>query len=316
MQPPDESDEGESEALKRPSEKLVEMWARNDASRVALAARLRSEGAVEEAMKLEACNQTMVLRCSACHHPVRGRTACKRRWCPVCARVLAAERVSIYETCAKLITWPLHVTLTIRNVEDLRFDTLKKLLRDFKRLRATRLWSRSVTGGMVALEITHKGRGWHPHLHILCDCQFLAYKTMTPQRYHSKERKAALYQAAAVELHDEWCRITEQRTASIKARRCAASEAVREVLKYAVKGSEMLAYKGRAADVIAAMKSTRLFACFGSLYGRRAEMEAEQKQPCACAACGEKGTMMPEEVLARLTKYDGKRSPHERRVTR
>ena len=306
----------EDAALESRASKLLAMYAKNDALRVKLAARFRRENEPGEAEKLENCNQPLFLRCSDCQHQVKARTACRRRWCPVCARVLAARRVAKYEKAAALMKWGLHVTLTVTNKQALGLDDLRQLLRHFKKLRRTVLWTRSVLGGFVALEITNKGKGWHPHLHILCDCEWLAYKTPPPMRWHSKERKAELYAAAAVELHDTWCGIVGQKVASIKVRRCAASDAIREVLKYAVKGSEMLEFKGRAADVVAAMKHTRLSTPFGSMYGRGKETEPDKPAPCACAECGAIGSMMPEEVLARFVKNDARKAPIDRRASR
>lgn len=304
------------DALCSASKKHLALIEKNDALRIKLAARFRSEDAIPYAEKLESCNQPIVLRCSNCHHSVAGRTSCRRRFCPVCARVLAARRVAKYETRAKMMKWPLHVTLTQRNTESLSRDDLQGLLRAFKTLRRTALWSRSVAGGFVALEVTHKGRGWHHHLHILCDAEWLAYKTPPPMRWHSKERKAELYQQAGAELSALWAGIVGQDTASINVRRCAAEIAVREVLKYTVKGTDMLDFKGRAADVVAAMEKTRLFTPFGSMYGKEVNDDEPTKSPCACGACGEVGTMMPEEVMERLAKYDTRKAPSDRRVSR
>jgi hypothetical protein len=317
--PENESAEWESEedsALENRAERHLRMLAANDSARQKLAARFRSEGEIGEAEKLENCNQPIRLRCSECQHTVAARTACRRRWCPVCARVLAARRVAKYEKAAGLMQWPMHVTLTIRNTFTLEISALKKLLLDFKQLRRSVLWSRSVKGGMVALELTNKGKGWHPHLHILCDAEWLAYKTPPMMRWHSKERKAELCQKASAELSALWAEIVGQEMSSVRVRRCAAALAVREVLKYAVKGTDMLEFKGRAADVVAAMKSARLFTVFGSLYGKRKELKEDPRPPCTCEGCGCAGTLIPEDVLERLAKSDSRRAPIDRRASR
>lgn len=282
---------------------------RLEALRLKIAHRLRKEMrglggeenelAEKEALKLEGCDSEVWLRCEACHAATRGRTRCKRRWCPTCQPMLAAKRAAKYERAAALIKWPLHVTLTKKNTKDLRKESLRELLEAFRDFRRSTLWTRSVTGGMVSCELTNKGRGWHPHLHILCDSRWLAEDTPPPMPYHSRGRKAALLKAAAEELQKKWSPYVGQKSSSIKARRCSAQEAVREVLKYAVKGSELAECEGSVFEVIRAMKGNRLYTTFGSLYKLRSELKEPPKRPCKCGRCGAEGTIKPEEIVVR-----------------
>jgi len=84
-------------------------------------------------------------------------------------------------------------------------------------------------------------------------------------------------------------------------------------MKYSVKPGDLLACKGKASDVIRAMKSTRLFRGFGSCY--KLKLDTEPKAPCTCDACGEVASMIPEDVLANaFEKSSRMRRPDKLRV--
>ena len=67
------------------------------------------------------------------------------------------------------------ITLTVKNGDDLkeRFHHLSNGLRvfrkrasNFKRGKGCSVWG-EVLGSVGAYEVTNKGRGWHPHIHII-----------------------------------------------------------------------------------------------------------------------------------------------------
>lgn len=261
--------------------------------------KLLTEKAHDLVKVLEECDQEIWLRCSECQARKRGFTRCKKRWCPICARAIAAERVFKHERALKTIKWPLHITFTIQNTHELTTSNLRSLLRAFRRLRQRRLWKLCVRGGWVSLEITNRGNGWHPHLHVLADVEWLSLTCSPPRRNDSRERKKWKCDQAAKELSDTWAELVGQKTASVKSRRCAGAVAIREVMKYAVKGTDLVESKASASAVIRAMKSTRLFRGFGTCYGRAKELEP-LKAPCTCDSCQEVCSYIPEDVLATM----------------
>ena len=68
------------------------------------------------------------------------------------------------------------ITLTIPNVEYLSADDLKGLIASFRRLRQRKYFKSVCRGGLYKIEVTNqgKGKGWHPHLHLLADAGFIS----------------------------------------------------------------------------------------------------------------------------------------------
>lgn len=261
-----------------------------------LAARLVAEKEDDLAAKLGRCGQPVTFICTNCSHLHRAETACHLKWCPVCARSRAAQRVHRYQRAAELMKWPMHITLTRANLGTIGRDDILALKRAFKKLRRQAIWKHNVKGGIVSIELTNTGRGWHPHMHILADVEWLAIKTPRPRRWHSRTRKAELCRQASQELMEAWSACIGQMLSSIKVRRCDGETAVREVLKYAVKGSDLVESLDPIGDAIRAISGGRLSTPFGTLYGLRAELKEPKRPGFPCPGCDLRGTMMPEAV--------------------
>ena len=264
-----------------------------------LCARLRREGDEDTASRLENCGTELMLACVCCAAKRRAVTHCDRRYCPLCAPYLANERVMKTRKAVEAMKWPLAITLTVRNVPTISREVFAWLLKGFKDLRRTVLWKTCVLGGFSACELTNRGRGWHPHLHILCDCEWLALNVAPPGRFATRDEKQDIFQRASKELEAAWCAAIGQETASVKVRRKFGKEgAVRaavEAMKYAVKPGALLEARGSAAQAIAAMKGTRLFTGFGSCYGLKLEDEPRGTAPCD--NCGNTDGWLPEEIV-------------------
>lgn len=255
--------------------------------------------------KLKKCGEEFFLVCTCCTALHRAEKACNLKWCPCCARRRSAQRVSKYQKAAALMKWPLHVTLTVTNYDEINPAIIRNLKRNVVRLRRTPLFVKTVLGGIVSIELTNKGRGWHPHAHLLIDCEWLSLKTKPPTRKDSRERKAAKCKAASQELERAWSKIIGQFCSSIAVRRCSGDTAVREVLKYAVKPGDLIDSPDAIGPAIRAITGTRLSTPFGSLYGMKKELQDDPKVPFACPTCGELNSLMPEEVAERLMKGSG-----------
>jgi len=109
--------------------------------------------------------------------PGRYRIACDRchdRWCPVCGR--ERSRVISGNILARLGRDPARfVTLTLAARDVPLTDTIDRLYRSFARLRLTRLWRDTVTGGVAMCELkrSRDGLHWHVHLHAIVQGAYL-----------------------------------------------------------------------------------------------------------------------------------------------
>jgi hypothetical protein len=259
--------------------------------------RLDDENEDDLYARLVKCGQELTLVCECCGVTRRAETSCSLKWCPVCARKRAAQRAVKYSKASENMKWPLHVTLTRCNMSGITKKDVADLKAAFQKLRRTKLWSSNVLGGIVSVELTNRGKGWHPHLHTLCDCQWLALDVRPPARQDSRARKAEKCRLASIELEREWSRLVGQLMSSIDVRRCSGEIAVREVLKYAIKPGDLLSSPDHIGDAIRAITGGRNCTPYGSLYGKRRELSDEKRPPAKCDGCGELGSLRPEATF-------------------
>lgn len=111
---------------------------------------------------------------------------CGVRYCDICARSRAVSRRAKLRREIEHTQdvagpgWRVKVlTLTIENVEDLG-GGWDHLLDSFSRFREMRLWrDTGVAWWRASLEVTTKGKEWHPHLHVLMCAGFMDYRAIT-----------------------------------------------------------------------------------------------------------------------------------------
>lgn len=144
-------------------------------------------GHVKEAAKLEGCANYLLFRHYFTVDKVRLHAAsfCKKHLlCPMCAirrgsKMLAAylERFEAVRADASHLR-PYLVTLTVKNGPDLgeRLRHLRSAMRrmfqsrtDHKKGKRFVEFARSM-GGFHSIEVTNKGQGWHPHVHMIWLC--------------------------------------------------------------------------------------------------------------------------------------------------
>lgn len=72
------------------------------------------------------------------------------------------------------------VTLTMRHDDAPLGEQIDRLYKCFRRLRGTKFWKSCVVGGVAVLEVHHTGRtnGWHPHLHVIVEGEFINRQTL------------------------------------------------------------------------------------------------------------------------------------------
>jgi len=289
----------------------------HERTRERLRLRLIGEGRHDLAAKLFQCGQPQTLQCLNCGEKHPGEKRCRLKWCPACAPLRSAERAARLRQAYKRMQWPMHVTLTMRNVPDWSREHIKDLLMAFRKLRERKLFRR-VTGGVVGVEVTNKGEGWHPHLHALLDCEWLAYYTPPPPRNASAWQRQNHCQRAHAELSSIWGECIGQSDIDPMTwvRRAYDDGVVEEICKYAVKGSELLKCEGEIGPLIDQLCGSRLVVGFGSLFGRMKELddEAREDRPAGCD-CSDP-FLMPESVVQHQIKTAFSRSEPKNRKKR
>lgn len=293
-----------------------ESWEKARALRAKLLERLDQEEADDLTKNFRKCGETFGLTCCSCGEVHDCERRCSKKWCPMCVRKLATKRAEKFRAAVAAMKWPLFVTLTMRNVEDLTFDAVRKLRRAFGKLRQRKLWKAHVLGGAASIEVTNIGNGWHPHLHAILDCEWLAWKTPKPKASDSRDRKLKLCEKAASELERVWSKCLGQAQSSIKVKRTNGDDVVQEVLKYSVKGSDLVESAEPVAPIIRCLEATRLVTTFGTLFGKaRLKAESSERPPLMCK-CGASGMFLPEEVVARMARLEGPKDVRHRSTRR
>lgn len=261
--------------------------------------RLEAEKEDDLAEKLATCGQKLPLTCTNCGDVHEVATRCKRKWCPSCVRWIAGRRSARFRGAVAEMQWPLFVTLTMPNGDDP--EAVRELRRAFGKLRHRKLWTTRTTGGVASIEVTNIGNGWHPHLHAVIDCEWLAYKTPPPTWGRGSAHVATRCEAAHRELSAIWARCLGEPTAHVWVKRCNAATITEEVVKYSVKGLDLIESPDRIGPMIRVLERTRLITTFGSFFGRGAEFdEAAKGDSPGCQNCGAVGDMMPSELVAYL----------------
>lgn len=186
----------------------------------------------------------------------------KHTLCPMCAIRRGAKTLKAYMDRYNLIREQRPdlelsmVTLTVKNGEDLieRYEHLEKSVRKyFNRRRDALKKGRGFNefckaeGAVYSYEITNKGKGWHPHIHILV----LTKKGDEIDKY---------------KLSDEWEKITlDSKIVDVRKITGEPAEGFMEVLKYAMKFSDMTVEQNFHAYEL--LKGKRMLGCFGEFWG-------------------------------------------------
>lgn len=277
--------------------------------------RLKAENETELLQRIEVCEKPLVMRCLTCSARKEVRQQCKRRWCPCCARRLAAARAVETEYIVARMRWPLFVTLTMRHGSTIDSSDIRRLRRAFGKLRHRKIWKSRTRGGVASVELTGEGRQWHPHLHAVIDCRWLAIKQPPPRARATQEEWRLACTAASAELGEAWAKLLGQETASVRIKRARAGTIAREVMKYTVKAQDLIESEVPIGDLIRSMDRTRLMTTFGEAHGQKvsgiraqakayaATLKAEWRESMQDSDCCPAMELMPEDLATneRLT---------------
>ena len=278
----------------------------NHRLRLELIERLEDEFAEDLIGPMRECGDKFKLICTCCGAEKEAPLRCKRRYCPACQPQLAAQKVAKWEHAIGTIKWPLFVTLTMGNSTDP--DCLSFIKKSWSKFRRRKLIREKVKGGVATFEITNKGRGWHPHIHAIMDCRWLSLHTPEPLRRDPAELVKHKCELAQKELSGLWADQIKQDIAVVDVRRVYDSgRIVREVLKYAMKGTDLIDSPDPIAPLLRSIKGTRMLAGWGSMHPMPT-LDEEESPTLACESCKSEKTYLPEDVVkfitrpARLTK--------------
>jgi hypothetical protein len=171
---------------------------------------------------------------------------------------------------------PKFLTLTVPNVWNLTKEAVLKVGRAFRRMMRWVYYRAHVRGGLCAIEITNIGNGWHIHLHVIIDADFL------PQR----------------KLSADWNKVAGGRMVDIRPRDPVTI--LGYTLKYIGKAPDIYRVDGghgpkrycgpaerwtREQAYNAALKGIRMVQPFGTMYGK----VKPGKRVLTCEACGRGG---------------------------
>jgi hypothetical protein len=257
--------------------------------------RLDDEGAYNLARKLERCGEVVPLNCTGCGRSRTGRTRCDLRWCPVCQRHLAAQTSIRYSAIAEDCDWPNVVTFTAQHSIG-SWMTIRDMRRAFTKLRRLRWWKAKVKGGVAAFEMTLGKNGMHVHIHALIDCKWLSVTETAPKVGATKDEWRRKGKRSRMEVSQQWS-LCCGRPADVHVRRMRGkniSDATKEVLKYAVKGSDLVSQKGQIAPIIRSMTGSRLVSSWGTFY-RHPSVKRQKPAPAMCQ-CGCSDWMLEQTV--------------------
>jgi len=236
--------------------------------KASVAAKLREVGCLDLADVLSACHATQSwAQCDGCKSVRTFWNRCDNSWCPACQPRLTRERSDSIKFWCNEVGQPKHVVLTWRNTDTITFALIKQRKAALKRLLHRKL-CRAWRGGFWSLEFTKEDKGWHGHFHLLVDADWIDKPALAIQ----------------------WGELVGQDFAIVHASDCRGQDYLREVNKYAVKGSELSKWSGHEiAHFVHSIQGQRLFGVFGSLHGKRtqwAEWLAGQREHGKACECG------------------------------
>ncbi|GAI11999.1 unnamed protein product, partial [marine sediment metagenome] len=249
-------------------------------------------GHFRQADLLSECQTKWVYyECQGCGSVGRAKNRCGMRVCPYCAGRMKAkllakyqkgiDRLSdFYKSRLKL------VTLTLKNVPDLQspdFNVITEIKQAFYRLRKRPLLRKKIYGGVYGVEATHRGKGWHVHIHALIASEFIrvACKEMKEAQNRQEEEKLESEKCAHCKkkcLRKLWQEETGSSVVDIKK---ADTTAIIEIIGYiakplSTKNAELL------VDWWEVMRNRPFLKPFGCFYDMR-----KLKALLTCPWCGD-----------------------------
>lgn len=270
--------------------------------REAIRHKLEAEGEYDFANKLTGCGLPLPLVCTHCGNHRTTETQCRQRWCPACAWTIKQKRLRRFRGAVQLMKWPLFVTLTRANSDDP--ETVRVFREEWGKMRRRKLIAEKVKGGVVGIEVTNIGNGWHPHLHAIIDCQWLALHTPPPHWSDTPEILAEKKRHAQAELSWLWGAVCGQQNSSVRVKRVSGDAALIYSLSYSIAGSDLADSPDPIGPLLRVLQKTRLVSAFGSLHGQTAAMDGDERPAMVCECCGAEKSICPTSVIYSIARTD------------
>jgi len=131
--------------------------------------------------KLRLCSATAWL----CHEIESGRakvcpSRCKSRLCAICQPMTSWRIVSALRTRTDQMKDKRFVTLTLRKTAENLQERTHRLRTSFAKLRARKMWTRDVLGGVWVIEPKYQDGSdhWHTHVHAIVEGDYLSYEKL------------------------------------------------------------------------------------------------------------------------------------------
>jgi hypothetical protein len=183
------------------------------------------------------------------------------------------------------------LTLTVRNWKDLTNAGLRRLLKQFAKIRGLDAWKKEVRGGVYSVETTYNSetQEWHPHLHVLLEC-----RQALPSEWLGNLKASWRRVTGSHVIHIERMYGTNQ--ARDKKRRLNRA-GLKELVKYATKSASFGHSPELVDTFLTAFENVRRMQSFGSFLGvqKEADKEAEKVSDptedkfalvgCKCGMC-------------------------------
>jgi len=172
-------------------------------------------------------------------------SACRLRWCPMCAKSKQAYITRSTSEWLKTVGYPKLLTLTILHTELPLSEQIDNLYGYFKRLRKRKAFSKKVDGGVwfFQVKISKIDGLWHPHLHCLISGLSIAHSTI------KRIWKEVSFTSEIVDIR------------SIKDK----DNAARHVARYAARPSELINLDiDKRLELVEAMHGRRLVGTWGN----------------------------------------------------
>jgi hypothetical protein len=274
--------------------------------------RLHSEAAPDLAKPLEECGRGFELTCTNCGGVHETVTRCKKRWCPVCARIVSARRLDKYQAVIEQMRSPIFVTLTMQHSADTSSpEDVRKLRRAIGKLRKRKWFAEKVAGGICSIEVTCGANGWHPHAHMLLESRWFSVTTPAPDRSYTRSEIKEMCAASSREVQWQWESCLGG-VGGVKISR-ARPQVAREVLKYAVKPTELADSQFPLAPLLRVLAVSRLISTWGTVrkaYAHMRSLEQEKNFSLQCP-CGVEPSWIPSEILRSMSKEDREKRVYE-----
>lgn len=199
--------------------------------------------------------------CEHCGELIRVPVYCGNRFCPLCS---LSRNYRVQKKIQYLLSRAVYppgyflglITVSLPNCLSLG-EGIGKLQKSFRRLRQSKLWKKSIRGGLYVIEISGSPGSWHPHIHALVEQKFISWKTF-------KNRWQVISGGSAFHV-----------------KKIPSGAAERYITKYiskpATRDEDLIA-------VAAALRHVRLFQPFGLWHGVLGKWAP---LPRPCPKCGE-----------------------------